>query len=53
MQQREDSAPVHVLPNVNFRLGAKIHLTNKLYLSLGRRLRRSVKGQEGGPEDGK
>lgn len=53
MQQREVFAPVRILPKVNFRPGAKIHLTKKLYLSLGRQLRRSVKGQDGGPEDGK
>lgn len=53
MQLREVFAPVSILPKGNFRPGAKIHLTKKLYLSLGRQLHRSVKGQDGGPEDGK
>lgn len=44
---------MRILPKVNFRPRAKIHLTKKLHLSLGRQLRCSVKGQDGGPEDGK
>lgn len=43
---------MRILPKVNFRPGAKIHLTKKLYLSLGRQLRCSVEGQDREPEDG-